>query len=176
VRRELLDGEERVVLLNAMEEGPMEGRHRIRGRANAATLALAVLIGAACSDDSDEPEAGRAVLPDEVVCNLAFRPNLRIPPIEEAEVRVPRGDRLGGALVEHEIGTMTFNVAYDGDIPDGRTVHASVFGADDALIVSVLYQIGDDFPATTYLGGFGFTGLHYAYDGEAELQFWCEAE
>ena len=125
-------------------------------------------MGAACSDDSDEPEAGsdRAVLPDEVVCNLFFRPNVNIPPIEEAEVRVPRGDRLGGALVEHEIGTMTFNVAYAGDIPDGRTVNANVFGADDALIVSVAYQIGDEFPET-WLGGFGFTGLHYAYDGEA---------
>jgi hypothetical protein len=137
-------------------------------------IAASCLIGAACSDDSDEPDAGRAVLPDEVVCHLLFRPNVQIPPIEEAEVRVPRGDRLGGALVEHEIGTMSFNVGYVGDTPDGRTVNANVFGADDAVIVSVTYQIGDEFPET-WPAGFGFTGLHYAYDGEAEMQFWCEA-
>ena len=71
---------------------------------------------------------------------------------------------------------MTFAASYSGDVPDGRGVHVVVSTADRVLL-RWLFQLGgqDEFPED-FSGGHGFTGLHYVYDGEAELQFWCEAE
>ena len=71
---------------------------------------------------------------------------------------------------------MSLSVAFIGDAPDGYVVNVNVAGVDGAPFFSALYQYGDGGGLRqNFVGGHGFTGLHYVYHGGAMLQFWCQA-
>lgn len=71
---------------------------------------------------------------------------------------------------------MSLSVAFIGDAPDGYVVNVNVAGVDGAPLFSALYQYGDGGGLRqNFVGGHGFTGLHYVYHGGAMLQFWCQA-
>jgi hypothetical protein len=69
---------------------------------------------------------------------------------------------------------MSLSITYVGDAPEGHFVNTTVTDPEGRIVASTLFQFtsGDEI-RTSYAGGHGFTGLHYAYNDDAQLTFWC---
>ena len=76
-----------------------------------------------------------------------------------------------------EFDTMSFDVSSYSDGAEADSVSVSVSATDGTVLTSVLYQLGSfDLADVQFVGGHGFTGLHYVNHLGAQLQFWCSAD
>ena len=136
-------------------------------------------------DAREHRQAGRispastSDLPSFITCTTQYRPDARS---GEGWVRdrveIERIDGLGWPRNPTlSYPAMNLSVSFIGDAPDGRVVNVNVVGADGATLVSALYQYGSAGDLRhNFVGGHGFTGLHYVYHDGAMLQFWCQAD
>lgn len=108
------------------------------------------------------------------ICEASVRPNLYVAPQSIGAITMSEpGDR---SLAS---GAFRFRVLYSDDRYDGRTLIAYVYSASTGkLIEESLFQLDrQKGPVNEFIGGQGFTGLHYVYapDAEAELQYFCRS-
>ncbi|WP_420630282.1 hypothetical protein [Candidatus Leptofilum sp.] len=138
-------------------------------------LGLLILCGSllvACSG------RGEAVVPkaEMIRCTAAYRASVA-QSIEREESVTFTNSNAEKAVV---FADMVFHAVYsDGEADNERALRLWVTdGTDTAVYHTTLYQLPfDSGPQNQFVGGHGFTGLHYSYapDSSAELQFWCEA-
>jgi hypothetical protein len=116
--------------------------------------------------------------PESVSCGLYYRPlgDAGIEGAIEDTVVLTMGS---GSQTERSVpfDTMTFTaVAFGGDSAEGASISIAVRSHDDVPLTQVLYQLGSfDLADVQFVGGHGFTGLHYVDHLGAQLQFWCSA-
>jgi hypothetical protein len=130
------------------------------------------------STESEPPSTERETAdepPPRVACGTQYRPASGSAGGEERNsitVERPIADRVRDeASVSYEHLNLSITYSDDGHETPSVLVHvASSSGAD---VERVLYQFGPELPS--FVGDQGFTGLHYAYSGNAELQWWCNA-
>lgn len=96
--------------------------------------------------------------------------------VEEPDLLVERVDDMNAEPVRHEFSTMTVEVTFQGEAPEGNNVVVVVETSEGREILRSLYQFttGSELP-TDFAGGHGFTGLNYVSHGPASLQVWCRA-
>lgn len=152
-----------------------------------AGLLAAGLLTTACGSDSDassgagpDPADGGAGpadnLPTAIECGTQYRPDAeQMTGAESPTLRVERTGDTAAVPTTHEFPTMSLEVTYTGDAPEGRTVRVDVTTAAGDLLARQLYQIGTPLEEIAFAGDHGFTGLTYVHHGEAMLQVWCEA-
>jgi hypothetical protein len=120
---------------------------------------------------------GQAATPYPLTCHTAYRPNVSIP--------IQREDRI--ALSQFSMTPVTINYAdlafhaqYISEPGSSPSLNLFVTPPNRTdRLMSVLFQLPQaGAPANQFVGGHGFTGLHYVYhpSSGAELQFWCVAE
>lgn len=145
-------------------------------------LAAGAPIVAACTADgmgSEDPQTARTAssAPQAIRCGTQYRPNAEsLVDVEEPELLVDRVDNMSARPVRHEFATMSVEVSFQGEAPEGNNVIVVVETAEGREILRSLYQFttGDEL-RTDFAGGHGFTGLNYVSHGAASLQLWCEA-
>lgn len=108
------------------------------------------------------------------ICEASVRPNLYVAPQSIGAIGMSEpGDR------SITSGGFRFRILYSDDRYDGRTLIAYVYSASSGkLIEESLFQLDrQKGPLNEFIGGHGFTGLHYVYapDSAAELQYFCRA-
>ena len=114
--------------------------------------------------------------PSAVTCGTQYRPVYGRATGEEQDsitVERPTSDtRRDETSVAYEDFDLSITYSDDGHESPSLLVHvASSSGAD---VERVLYQFGASPPS--FVGPSGFTGLHYVYSDDAELQWWCTAQ
>ena len=140
----------------------------------AAPVATTEYRPATHAESAIPPEPNSTATPRTFVCRASVRPNLYVTPqpIEEIRVSGP-GDKSVTS------GAFRFRVLYWDDRYEGRTLIAYVYSTSTGkLIEETLFQLDrQKGPLNQFVGGHGFTGLHYVYapDSAAELQYWCSA-
>ncbi len=76
-------------------------------------------------------------------------------------------------------GAFRFRVLYDDSPYEGRSLLTYVYSTSTGkLIEQSRFQLDrQKGPMNQFMGGHGFTGLHYVYapDSAAELQYWCSS-
>jgi hypothetical protein len=145
-------------------------------------VAGGLLIGglalAGCgSDDTDAANTAGPDLPDTISCGTQYRPEAeQMTDAESTTLTVERGDDLLGNRSTETFETMTLEVTYVGDAPEGHSVRIDVTTPDGASVHQALYQVGTPLQDIRFAGGHGFTGLSYIYHDGALLQVWCDAD
>lgn len=117
-------------------------------------------------------------IPSQIACTAYYRPfgDASVEGAVEQPVVldvVGSGSPSGDAVFD----TMSFRVGYFGpETDDTPSITLSVTASDGTPLASVLYQLGGvDLAVVQFVGGHGFTGLHYVDHEGAQLQFWCSA-
>ena len=135
-------------------------------------LLLLTISATACAANAKDPDFGPRA--SEIQCHTAYRSNPGGPIETETEVTLTDSDGQQDA----NFGDLDFHAQYGDGQGDGERslrLGVSPAGKSDTL-TSILFQLPlDGGPQNQFVGGHGFTGLHYVYhpDG-AELQFWCQ--
>jgi hypothetical protein len=106
------------------------------------------------------------------VCELAVRPNLSTRPELRTRITLSGAERRSASL-----GGFRFEAGYGEDRYEGRSFATSVYlEATGKLIERSLFELAARGPVNQFIGGHGFTGLHYLYGPSgAELQYYCNA-
>lgn len=113
---------------------------------------------------------------EQINCTTAYRSSsgTRI----EAEQTVQLGPNDGEQQITYDALTFTARYA-GGELDNERAVQIQVTQPDTtAPLLNVLFQLPQESgPVNQFVGGHGFSGLHYVTDPAtgAELQWWCEA-
>lgn len=118
-------------------------------------------------------------LPDEITCTVQYRPDASSNiGTETSQLLLPLvGNSTPAVREELVLGTFLLSGSYVGEAPDGRGVSLAVTDREGQLLTRMLYQLEDAASLQSrFAGGHGFTGLHYARSGDAELQIFCTAE
>lgn len=151
------------------------------GRVAVLALAVAVIVAACGADgmgaEDREPGQTASSTPDAIRCGTQYRPNAEtLEGAEEPELLVERADDRNAPPVRHEFATMTVEVTYQGEAPEGNNVVVVVETSEGRELLRSLYQFttGDEL-RTDFAGGQGFTGLNSVSHGAASLQVWCDA-
>jgi hypothetical protein len=152
------------------------------GRVAVLVLAAVPVMVAGCGADgtgSEDPQPPRAAssTPDAIRCGTQYRPNAEnLVGVEEPDLLVERVDDMNAEPVRHEFATMTVEVTFQGEAPEGNDVVVVVETSEGREILRSLYQFttGSEL-RTDFSGGHGFTGLNYVSHGAASLQVWCRA-
>ncbi len=118
-----------------------------------------------------------AVLPQQIICHLAYRPNSGSPITQEDMINIKNEN----TDLQQTIGDFNFHIMYlDGSMGGERSLRLSVTPTNSTNeLTAQLYQLPlNSGPTNQFVGGHGFTGLTYVTDptSNAELQFWCTAE
>ena len=137
---------------------------------------LWILIGfllAACGGGGETAVSSPA---ETIKCTAAYRSSVELGIEREETVTFTGVDDEQSAIFDE----MMFHAAYDAAGADNEhSLRVWVTdAADTAVYHATLYQFPTDSgPQNQFVGGHGFTGLHYSYvpDSTAELQFWCAA-
>ncbi|MEM8857727.1 MAG: hypothetical protein AAGD96_05375 [Chloroflexota bacterium] len=132
------------------------------------------LLSAACGSLSQSATAPKA---SEIKCTVAYRSSVT-QPIEQEEMIT-----FADADLEQQIvfDDAVFNAAYtSGDFNGERSLRLWITESAESVEVSQsqLFQLElNSGPKNQFLGGHGFTGLHYSYHpvSGSETQYWCEA-
>ena len=133
----------------------------------------AVAALAACDADKPRTLASTWIFDSQAfVCRAYVRPSVHVPPEPIGEIRMLEpGDRSVSS------GAFRFRVLYNDDRYDGRSLLTYVYSTSSGkLIEQSLFQLDrQKGPVNQFIGGHGFTGLHYVYapDSAAELQYVC---
>jgi hypothetical protein len=136
-------------------------------------IALSLLAAIACAGCvAGSPEA-----PPSITCHTQYRPDAEtLQGVREPSLTVERADDISPRPRTLEFATLTLEVAYQGDAPEGRNVTVAVTTTDGQPLVRDLYQFADGSELTRqFAGGHGFTGLQYVFHQDASLQVWCDA-
>ena len=120
--------------------------------------------------------AARAA-PSSLTCHTQYRPDAEsLAGSREPSLTVERVDGLTPQPARIEFETLTLEVTFSGDAPEGRNVVIAVSTTDGDPLVRNLYQYTDGAELTTaFAGGHGFTGLEYVFHEGSSLQVWCAA-
>ncbi|TDE97233.1 hypothetical protein EXU48_03210 [Occultella glacieicola] len=117
----------------------------------------------------------QATPPDAIECAAKYRPQAGSDVGEESRTLVV--PRIGGASGPEvlDFATMTLAARYIGDAPEGRSIDIVVEAANGTRLTSTLFQLDEDESQVSveFVGGHGFTGLHYVQHDGAELQYTC---
>jgi hypothetical protein len=115
--------------------------------------------------------------PSSLTCHTQYRPDAEsLAGSREPTLTVERVDGLTPRPARIDFETLTLEVTYHGDAPEGRSVAIVVSTTDGDPLVRNLYQYADGTELTTaFAGGHGFTGLEYVFHEGSSLQVWCEA-
>ena len=141
-------------------------------------LLIAPLLLSACAATGVRPAppvaAAPPTVPQTFVCPASVRPSVYVKPRPLEAIRLSQpGDRSVSS------GAFRFRVLYNDDRYEGRTLITYVYStATGKLIEESLFQLDRQKGAVNqFIGGHGFTGLHYVYapDSAAELQYICSA-
>lgn len=126
------------------------------------------------SAPSSIPDVAPGV-PQRIDCTTYYRP-LGDAGIEGAVEETLTLDTGSGEMVatsDIHFPTMSFRASW---LDEDQSVLLAVTTADESQLTSVLYQAaGVDLTAIQFVGGHGFTGLHYVDHEGAQLQFSCTA-
>jgi hypothetical protein len=135
------------------------------------SLLVAVLAGMGCG-----PATG-AGTPSAITCHTQYRPDAEtLTGSSEPSVTVQRADGVAARPERLDFATLTVEVAFHGDAPEGRKVTIAVMTTAGEPLVRNLYQLTDGTELTTdFAGGHGFTGLQYVFHEGSALQVWCES-
>lgn len=120
--------------------------------------------------------AGQPAAPAPLTCHTAYRASVAVPIEREDTVSLaqPAIEPVTVAYAD-----LVFHAQYLSEPGAGPSLNLFVTLPDQTdRLMSVLYQLpADRAPANQFVGGHGFTGLHYVYHPAtgAELQFWCVA-
>jgi hypothetical protein len=122
--------------------------------------------------------SGASAAPAAITCHTQYRPDAEtLTGAREPNVTVERADDLAQRPQTAEFETLTLQVAYQGDAPEGRNVSVVVSTPDGQPLVRDLYQFTDGGELSReFAGGHGFTGLQYVFHEGASLQVWCQAD
>lgn len=131
---------------------------------------LLIILGLALTACSNNPPQ----LNEMITCTVAYRSSVKRP-IEQEEMLTFTSERDEQLLV---FADAIFHAAYDpGKINNERSLRLWITDVgNETVYQSQLYQLStDSSPQNQFMGGHGFTGLHYNYpaNSSAELQFWC---
>ena len=132
------------------------------------------LLIVACGSLNEPQSVPKAT---EIKCTVAYRSAVTVP-IEQEEVLV-----FADADAEQQVvfDDAVFHAAYNsGDFNGERSLRLWVTESAESDVVyqSQLFQLDlNSGPLNQFVGGHGFTGLHYSYhpDSGSETQYWCEA-
>ena len=121
--------------------------------------------------------SGTAAAPPAITCHTQYRPDAEtLVGAREPSLTVERADDLSPQPQTVEFDTLTLEVAYQGDAPEGRNVTVVVSTRDGQPLVRDLYQFTDGGELDReFAGGHGFTGLQYVFHRGSSLQVWCAA-
>jgi hypothetical protein len=135
------------------------------------TLFVAVLASMGASGQDDQA-------PSSVACHAQYRPDAEsLAGARDASVTVERADELAPRPERLEFATLTLEVTFHGDAPEGRNVTIMVATRDGEPLVRNLYQFTSGTELTKeFAGGHGFTGLQYVFHDGSSLQVWCESD
>jgi hypothetical protein len=116
--------------------------------------------------------------PASITCHTQYRPDAEtLTGAREPSVTVERADDLAQQPETVEFETLTLQVTFQGDAPEGRNVSVVVSTPDGQPLVRDLYQFTDGSELRReFAGGHGFTGLQYVFHEGASLQVWCQAD
>jgi hypothetical protein len=136
-------------------------------------VVLALLFAVACSGCVSITSAA----PSSITCHTQYRPDAEtLEGAREPSLTVERADDLSPQPQTLEFATLTLEVTYHGDAPEGRNVTVVVTTPDGQPLVRDLYQLTDGGELRReFAGGHGFTGLQYVFHEGASLQVWCTA-
>jgi hypothetical protein len=132
---------------------------------------------AGCTADQPRAVAAPASASRAFLCRAFFRPSVYVALKPAEEIRVPEPE--GRSEFDRSVmaGPFRFRVLYSNDRYEGRTLITYVYRTStNKLIEESLFQFDREKPpVNAFLGGHGFTGLHYVYapDSQAELQYIC---
>lgn len=142
-----------------------------RRRIVALSLLVAAVITAGCG-------SGTTAAPPSITCHTQYRPDAEtLQGAREPSVTVERDDGISPRPQTLEFATLTLEVTYQGDAPEGRNVTVAVATAGGQPLVRDLYQLTDGNELRReFAGGQGFTGLQYVFHERASLQVWCDAD
>jgi hypothetical protein len=143
----------------------------IRGR-----LLLLLLLSVVAAITGCASGAERAA-PSSLMCHTQYRPDEEsLAGASEPTLTVARVDGATSRPARVDFETLTLEVTYQGDAPEGRNVAIVVSTTNGDPLVRNLYQYTDGAELTTaFAGGHGFTGLEYVFHEGSMLQVWCEA-
>lgn len=156
-------------------------------RAAVGVLAVAVVFAACGEDSPSSSPSSSSTVPASVPagqtrllsCMAYYRPLGDASTEGAIEQTVELEAQPGSMLSERsaDFDTMSFTVAYSGSEFEGESVLVYVFDEEQNVLTQALYQAGlDELAGIDFVGGHGFTGLHYVNHEGAQLQFWCSAE
>lgn len=116
--------------------------------------------------------------PSSITCHTQYRPDDEsLNGASERSLTVERADDISPRPQVLEFATLTVEVAYQGDAPEGRNVTVVVNTADGQPVVRDLYQFSDGTELSNeFAGGHGFTGLQYVFHEGSSLQVWCNSD
>jgi hypothetical protein len=139
-----------------------------------ALLLFGVVTGLAAyaADEPRTPGSSTVSNRPVFVCQAFVRPSVEVALEPMGEIRMTeQGDR------SVRSGAFRFRVLYSNDGYEGRSIVTYVYSTSTGkLIERSLFQLHrDKAPVHQFIGGHGFTGLHYVYapDSPAELQYFC---
>lgn len=135
-----------------------------------------LLLSVALASTACASGAARAA-PSSLTCHTQYRPDAEsLAGSRETSLTVERVDGITPRPARIDFETLTLEVTFHGDAPEGRNVTIAVSTTAGDPLVRNLYQYTDGTELTTaFAGGHGFTGLEYVFHEESSLQVWCEA-
>jgi hypothetical protein len=116
--------------------------------------------------------------PSSITCHTQYRPDEEsLSGASEPSLTIERADDISPRPQRLEFATLTLEVAYQGDAPEGRNVTVVVTTTDGQPVVRDLYQFTDGTElGNEFAGGHGFTGLQYVFHEGSSLQVWCDSD
>lgn len=113
---------------------------------------------------------------EEIICTLAYRQSIEVGIESEESFTLNAKETEKTVIFPDRLFHATYNL---GEMDNEHNLRLWVTDLEDETTYhSTLYQL-PQFDAVTnlFVGGHGFTGLHYSYapNSPAELQYWCVA-
>jgi hypothetical protein len=135
-------------------------------------LVLALFVAMGCTSGGD------GTAPASITCHTQYRPDAEsLTGAAEPTLTVDRVDETSPQPERLDFATLSVEVAFHGDAPEGNNVTMVVTTPDGEPLIRNLYQYTDGTELTTaFAGGHGFTGLHYVFHEGSSLQVWCESD
>jgi hypothetical protein len=150
-----------------MEE---QGMRLLLLRCNLYWLPVLLLAGlSACGEQT--------AMPYPLTCHTTYRPNTSAPIEHEDQLALTQ---LTINPLTRRYADLSFHAQYLSEQGTSPSLNLFVTLPNSSeRLTSILYQLPQaTAPANQFVGGHGFTGLHYVYhpSSGAELQFWCVAD
>lgn len=148
--------------------------------ASAADSAPTATTTASSSTEADTSSTGGSSAveaPSRVTCGTQYRPvggSAAGEAQDSLSVERPAPDAPRAEVANLSFADFDVSITYTDDGHETPALLVRVSMRSGGELERVLFQFGPPLP--NFSGGHGFTGLHYVYSGEAELQWWCTAQ